>query len=78
LITADKLSLLTRIPAVMLTEAIRQQGYKNDKFETAVFLGLTNAGQFCYNVSYIEDSKILNTKVFVTYDSATESVTVDY
>ena len=78
MITADQLRLLTNMPPVMLTEAIRKTGYKKDKFETSEFLGMTNAGQFCYKVSYIEDNEFYDTKVFVSYDNVTGKVSVDY
>ena len=78
MITADKLHLLTNMPPVMLTEAIRKTGYKKDKFETSEFLGMTNAGQFCYKVSYIEDNEFVDTKVFVSYDRANDKILVDY
>jgi hypothetical protein len=78
MITADKLRLLTNMPTFMLTEAIQKQGYKKDKFETSEFLGMTNAGQFCYKVSYIEDNELHDTKVFVSHDIATGKVSVDY
>ncbi len=78
MITADKLTLLTNLPAVMLTTAIQQAGYKEDKFQTAKFLGLSNGKQFVYNVTYIEDNEIHSTKVFVDYDPTVDRVSVDY
>ncbi len=78
MITADKLSLLTNMPAVMLTTAIQAAGYKKDKFQTAKFLGLSNGKQFVYNVTYIEDNEIHSTKVFVDYDPTVDRVSVDY
>jgi hypothetical protein len=35
MITADKLALLTNMPAVMLTTGIQAAGYKKDKFTKA-------------------------------------------
>ena len=78
MITADKLRLLTNMPPVMLTEAIRQAGYKDDKFETSEFLGITNSGQFCYKVEFLEDNEFQEAKVFVNYDPITQKVKVDY
>lgn len=78
MITADKLRLLTNMPPVMLTEGIRQSGYKKDKFETAEFLGMSNGNQFVYKVSTIENDTFIECKVFVNYDSVTGKVTVDY
>ena len=78
MITADKLKLLTNMPAAMLTMGIQSAGYKKDRFTSAKFLGLTNAGQFCYTAVYIEDNEECNTKVFVSYDPAEDRVSVDY
>lgn len=78
MITADKLRLLTNMPPVMLTEGIRQSGYKKDKFETSEFLGMSNGNQFVYKVSYIEDNEFQECKVFVQYDPITQNVKVDY
>ena len=78
MITADKLKLLTNLPAVMLTQAIQAAGYKKDKFETAKFVGITNGGQFCYFVTYIEDKNVCNTKVYITYNPTEDKVSIDY
>lgn len=78
MITADKLRLLTNMPAAMLSMGIQQAGHKKDSFTNAQFLGLTNGNQFCYSATYIEDNKEQTCKVFLTYDPAADSVTVDY
>jgi hypothetical protein len=78
MITADKLTLLTNMPAAMLTMGIQQEGYKGDSFTSARFLGLTNAGQFCYTVTYEEDNEEHVTKVFLTYDPTEDKVFVGY
>jgi hypothetical protein len=78
MITADKLRLLTNMPAAMLSMGIQQAGHKKDSFTKAQFLGLTNGNQFCYSATYIEDNKEQTCKVFLTYDPAADSVTVDY
>ncbi len=78
MLTAEKVYMLTNMPPVMLTEGIQKSGHKKDKFETSKFLGITNGGQFCYNVSYIEGNEFRDTKVFVSYDRATDKISVDY
>lgn len=78
MITADKLRLLMNMPPIMLTEGIRQSGYKKDKFETSEFLGMSNSNQFVYKASYIENNEFQECKVFVSYDSFTGKVKVDY
>lgn len=78
MITADKLALLSNMPVIMLTTGIRQAGYKQDKFQTAKFLGLSNGNQFVYSATYVEEGDLQTTKVFVTYDPAADRVSVDY
>lgn len=79
MITADKLALLTNMPTVMLTTGIQQSGYKEDKFYTSKFLGLTNGNEFCYSATYKNfDGDLKICKVFVNYDPTKDSVTVDY
>ena len=78
MITADQLTLLTNMPAVMLSMGIQKAGYKKDKFETAQFLGMTNAAEFCYKVAYLEDNEFHETKVFVRYDPTADQISVGY
>ena len=69
MITADTLKTLTEFDARTLTTLIRKQGYKEDTFVGAKFLGMTNGGQFCYSCTYkgeFEDT----CKVFVYIDKA--------
>lgn len=78
MITADKLKLLINMPAAMLSMGIQQAGHKKDKFTRANFLGMTNAGLFCYTAILIKDNEEHETKVFVKYDPAQDQVTVNY
>ena len=78
MITADKLALLSNMPAAMLTMAIQQAGYKKDKFTKAKFLGLSNGNQFVYSATFIEDNEEKTCKVFVSYNSVADKITVDY
>jgi len=74
MITANKLKVLTDIGPKGLVVFLERSGFKNRSFKTATFLGLTNSGQFCYSVTDPEDNV---SKVFVTYDSATDRITAD-
>ena len=78
MITADKLKLLTNLPAAMLTTGIQSAGYKKDKFTKARFLGMSNANLFVYTATYIEDNEEQECKVFVKYDPTGDRVSVDY
>jgi hypothetical protein len=78
MITAEKLASLTQFSAAALTRAVQLQGYKGDSFNSARFVGITNAGQFCYTVTYDLDGELEHTKVFLTYDQGAGTVTADY
>ena len=79
MITADKLRLLTNMPPVMLTMGIQQAGYKQDKFTSATFVGITNANEFCYSAGFIDsEGEFHDTKVFVKYDPTADQVSMDY
>ena len=67
MITADKLALLTNIPAFMLTECAKQEGYKGPVFTSCKFLGITNGGQLCYQAVFQVEGGTDSTKVFLTY-----------
>jgi hypothetical protein len=78
MITADKLKTLTSFTAPALSRAINLAGYRDDSFTGAEFLGLTNALQFCYRCTYVEDNETHRVKVFLDYDPTSGSVTADY
>jgi hypothetical protein len=78
MITADKLALLTNMPAVMLTMAAKEAGYKGPEFTSCKFLGITNGGQFCYTVVYHVKGGTDSTKIFLTYDPTKDQVIADY
>ena len=78
MITADKLALLTNMPAVMLTMAAKEAGYKGPEFTSCKFLGITNGGQFCYMAVFHVEGGTDSTKVFLTYNHAEDRVTADY
>jgi hypothetical protein len=78
MITADKLTLLTNMPAAMLTMAAKEAGYKGPEFTGAKFVGITNGGQFCYTVVYQVKGGTDSTKVFLSYDHTEDKVFADY
>jgi hypothetical protein len=63
MITADKLTLLTNMPAVMLEQTLPAKN--RPSLQTARFLGLTNGYEFCYSVV---DTDGGSAKVFLKYD----------
>jgi len=78
MITADKLALLTNMPAAMLTMAAMDAGYKGPEFTSCKFLGITNGGQFCYSAVYHVKGGTDSTKIFLTYNHAKGTVIADY
>lgn len=81
MITAEKLTLLSTMGTHALAQVLDASGYSMCAFKTAKFLGLTNGKQFCYSVTYHDEAgtgEIETGKVFVTYDSANDSITADF
>ena len=69
MISADKLTLLSNMPAVMLEQALPVKG--RPKLARARFLGLTNAYEFCYAVTDTDGGE---GKVFMNYDPTVDKV----
>ncbi len=81
MITAETLKTLTTFTTGALSRALAVSGYTGASFLSAKFLGITNAGQFCYSVTYHDEAgtgEIETGKVFLTYHSADGRVTADY
>ena len=78
MITADTLKILTTFTAPALDRAARDAGYKGPAFTSCRFLGITNAGQFCYMAVFAVKGGTDTTKVFLTYDHTYSSVSADY
>jgi hypothetical protein len=69
MITADKLTLLTNMPAAMLEQALPEKNRPNLAWRK--FLGITNGGEFCYSVVDTDGGE---GKVFLRYDSAVDKI----
>jgi hypothetical protein len=69
MITADKLALLTNMPAAMLEQALPAKG--RPTLAGRKFLGITNGGEFCYSVADTDGGE---GKVFLKYDPTADRV----
>lgn len=78
MITADTLEVLTSYSPQYLTKAAQNAGYRGPVFTSCKFLGITNAGQFCYLAVYPVKDGTDSTKVFLNYDHAEDRVFADY
>ena len=67
MITADTLKILTTFTAPALDRAARDAGYQGPTFTSCRFLGITNAGQFCYMAVFAVKGGTDTTKVFLTW-----------
>lgn len=68
MITAEQLKLLTSYNAGALHKALGKKA-EDYEFTAAKFLGLTNAGQFCYHVVHQVKGGTDSAKVFLTYEA---------
>jgi hypothetical protein len=78
MITAERLAYLTSMTPAQLTQTVQASGYKKDRVNECRFLGMTNGGQFCYEVDYDDFGTPTKCKLFVTYDPASGRVSADY
>lgn len=80
MITAEKLQFLTSMNKTELAQTLNVSGYTGASFKSVKFLGMTNGGEFCYQVTYYDDAGEGDTvdKVFVNYKHAAESITASY
>ena len=77
MITADTLKILTTFTPRALYKAAMDAGYKGANFSSCKFLGITNGGQFCYNVVFHVKGGTDSTKMFLTYNQARDQVIAD-
>ena len=78
MLTAAQVKELISQDAVGLSTVLNTSGYKGISFTRASFVGITNAGQFCYAVEYKNKTgDEVESKVFVTYNHANNSITAD-
>jgi hypothetical protein len=68
MITSEQLKTLSSFTAPALHRALGKAA-KDYEFTGAKFLGLTNAGQFCYHVDHKERKGSGSTKVFLTFEA---------
>ena len=78
MITADTLKILTTFTAPALDRAVRDAGYQGPAFTSCRFLGITNAGQFCYMAVFQVKGGTDSTKIFLTYNHTENTVIADY
>ena len=81
MILADTLKLLSTQTPTGLTQILKASGYTGCFFKSAKFLGLTNGGEFCYQVTFHDEEGMDEDavgKVFVKYNTADHSITADF
>lgn len=66
--------------AANITQILNASGYTGCFFKAAEFKGITVDGDFCYEVTYYDDSGLGEDvgKVFVKYDHNTHAMTADF
>lgn len=77
MITAEQLKTLSTFTTEALHRALGKAA-KDYTFTGSKFLGLTNAGQFCYHVVHKVKGGSDSTKVFLSYDITEGRVTATF
>jgi len=83
MITANQLKTLTTASPLGLAKFLANSGYTGCSFKSAEFLGITNAGQFCYSVKFFDEGggpgdELQDGKVFLEFNHATGAVKADF
>lgn len=80
MILAETLKILTTMGPTSLSQLLKSSGYTGQFFKSAVFVGITNGGEFAYKVEYHDDSGTGRTfdKVFVKYDQKDHTMTAGF
>ena len=75
MITEYKIRKLAYLDVVALEKAL-QKNYPKDRVLQNKFLGISNGGQFCYEIMYFDRDEDDNcyTKVFVDLDESEEPI----
>jgi hypothetical protein len=79
MITARELKMLTTYDDAGLALTLEQdKKHKDVLFETAKFAGITNGGEFAYDVTYLDGNTVRKDKVFLEFDTVSKRVTASY
>lgn len=80
MILADTLKTLTTMGPTVLSQTLAFSGHKGSKFKTAKFMGMTNGGEFCYSVTFLDENtgEDDTRKVFVKYNSSEHQITAGF
>ncbi len=74
MITEFKIKRCAYLNTLSLEEAFVRNGYKDTKFINNKFLGITNGGEFCYEVLWNNEGEEGYSKVFIDLDHNDEPV----
>jgi hypothetical protein len=79
MIVEDERSRFTTLDRYELSNILSSNGYTGLSFNSVRFLGLTNSGNFCYNVKFFDDHSDgeQTGKVFVS-KTATGKITAEF
>lgn len=76
MILAEELNKYTTLDRYELRNILARSGYTGMSFESVKFLGITNSGDFCYKVTFWDDSDTgeQTGKVYVNKDATGDMI----
>jgi len=74
MITEFKIKRCAYLNTLSLEQAFERNGYKQTKFISNRFLGITNGGEFCYEVLWDNEGEEGYSKVFIDLNINDEPV----
>lgn len=78
MLRADTLQTLISFSAEDIEDLLKFNGIKNILCTDTKFLGITNAGQYCYQIVFEQDGESQFGKVFLTYDASTGNIKAEF
>ena len=78
MIRAETVKMMTEMTPTQLSDVLDFSGYTDCKFTRVDFQGITESGDFRYNVKYLEDGVEETGRVYLKYDHKTNLLTADY
>ena len=67
MITPETLKEMTTYVAPQLTKIAKDGGWRGPAFSSCKFIGITNAGQICYQAVYLCEGGTDSTKIFLSH-----------
>lgn len=78
MLRAETLHVLISFTAENIEDLMKHSGFRGYLVTDTKFLGITNGGQYCYQIVFEKDGESQFGKIFLSYDQATGTVAASF